>query len=134
MIAPSDSENISPSPGKKKRLKKKKTRKANKLQSEYEQQSASAAGGTDGVSELENQLNAIQSKIGGNSISKVEVKQQPLPIKDAVTSKVEVNAKPINVNNNIRNDIEIGGNAKEDDDEQSVVNPFAIENKMIQGA
>ncbi len=59
MIAPSDSENISPSPGKKKRLKKKKTRKANKLQSEYEQQSESAAGGTEVVSELENQLNAI---------------------------------------------------------------------------
>jgi hypothetical protein len=39
MIAPSDSENFSPSPspGKKKRLKKKKTKKANKLQSEYEQ-------------------------------------------------------------------------------------------------
>jgi hypothetical protein len=39
MVAPSDSENISPSasPGKKKRLKKKKTKKANKLQSEYEQ-------------------------------------------------------------------------------------------------
>ena len=39
MVAPSDGENISPSPspGKKKRLKKKKTTKANKLQSEYEQ-------------------------------------------------------------------------------------------------
>ena len=39
MVAPSDGENISPSPspGKKRRLKKKKTTKANKLQSEYEQ-------------------------------------------------------------------------------------------------
>lgn len=50
-----DENGQSPSPNKKKRIKKKKTRKANKLQSE----AGESASGIGEISEMENQLNGI---------------------------------------------------------------------------